>query len=116
MDFGCMVHDALLDGPNCRLSIAPDYRELWAIPKQESIQVVILHNTLSPFELEDASRFIRRRWAQARILVVRRGEGFLDDALYDDRLAPTVVPEVLLTAIERLAGGWHGWRSRDAEL
>jgi hypothetical protein len=103
-----MVHDALLDGPNSRLSIAPDYRMLWVIPKQESIQVVILHNTLSLFELDDASRFIRRRWPHARILVLRRGEGFLDDALYDDRLAPTVVPEVLLTAIERLAGGWHG--------
>jgi hypothetical protein len=110
MDFGCLVHDALLDGPNSRLSIAPDYRELWAIPKQVSIQVVILHNTLSPLELEDASRFIRRRWAHAKILVLRRGEGFLDDALYDGRLAPTVVPEVLLTAIERLARVRHGWR------
>ena len=61
VDFGSMVHDALLCGPNSRLPIAPDYRELWVIPKQESIQVVILHNTLSSFELEDATRFIRQR-------------------------------------------------------
>jgi hypothetical protein len=73
MDFGCMVHDALLDGPNSLLSIAPDYRDLWANPKQESIQVVILHNMLSPFELEDASRFIRRRWPRAKILILRSG-------------------------------------------
>jgi hypothetical protein len=116
VDFGSIVHDALLHGPNSRLSISPGCRELWVIPQKESIQVVILHDSLSSFELEDASRFIRRRWPHARILVLRRGEGFLDDALYDDRLVPTVVPEVLLTAIERLAGGWHGWRSRDAEL
>jgi hypothetical protein len=108
VDFGGLVHDALLGGPNSRLSIAPDCRELWVIPKKESIQVVILHDTLSSFELEDASRFIRRRWPHARILVLRRGEGFLDDALYDDRLAPTVVPEVLRAAIERFAGGWQG--------
>jgi hypothetical protein len=115
MDFGCMVHDALLDGPNSRLSIAPDYRELWGIPKEESIQVAILHNTLSPVELEDASRFIRRPWPHARILVLRRGVGFLDDALYE-RVVLKAEPKVLLEAIERLAGGWQGRRSRDAEL
>jgi hypothetical protein len=108
MDFGCMVHDALLDRPNSRLSIAPDYRELWEIPKEESIQVAILHNTLSPVELEDASRFIRRRWPYTRILVLRRGVGLLDDALYDERVVLTAAPEVLLEAIERLAGGVAG--------
>jgi hypothetical protein len=108
VDFGCMVHDALLDRPNSRLSIAPDCRELWGIPKEESIQVAILHNTLSPVELEDASRFIRRRWPHVRILVLRKGEGFLDDALYDERVVPTATPEILLAAIERLAGGVAG--------
>jgi len=77
---------------------------------------VILHNTLSSFELEDASRFIRRRWPHARILVLHSGEGFLEDALYDERVALTVAPGVLLAAIERLAGGWQGQRSQDAEL
>ena len=116
VDFGSMVHDALLCGPNCRLSIAPDYRELWVIPKQESIQVVVLHSTLSSFELDDATRFIRQRWPHTRILVIRSSEGSLDDALYDDRVAPTVAPEVLLTTIERLTGRWREWRSRDVEL
>jgi hypothetical protein len=116
LDFGSMVHDALLCGPNSRLSIAPDYRELWVIPKQESIQVVVLHSTLSSFELDDATRFIRQRWPHTRILVIRSSEGSLDDALYDDRVAPTVEPEVLLTTIERLTGRWREWRSRDVEL
>ncbi len=104
IDFGSMVHDALLNGPCSRLSIAPDYRELWVAPKQESVQVVILHSTLSSFELDDACRFIRQRWPHAKILVLRGGEGFLDDPLYDERVVPTVAPEALLAAIERLAG------------
>jgi len=104
---GCVIYDALLSGPNFRLTIATDYREVWKIADLESLQVVILHSTLSPLELEDTSRFIRRKWPHARILVIRAGEEFLDDPLYDDHLAPAVAPEVLLTAIERLAGGWH---------
>jgi hypothetical protein len=102
MDRGSMVHDALLDERNFHLTIATDCHKLWVIPRQESLQVVILHNTLSSFELEDASRFIRRQWPRARILVVSSGESFLEDALYDDRVAPTVTPGVLLTTIEQL--------------
>jgi hypothetical protein len=113
---GSVVHDALLNGPRFSLYIATDYRELWAIPKHETIQVVILHNTLSSFELDDASRFIRQRWPHARILVVRNGEGFLDDALYDVRVVSNVDREVLRATFERLIGDWHEWRSRDAEL
>jgi hypothetical protein len=36
--------------------------------------------------------------------VVRNGEGFLEDALYDDRVGPTAAPEALLATIERLTG------------
>lgn len=107
VDRGSMVHDVLLQVPNFRLSIATDYRELWVIPKQGAIHLVILHNTLSTFELEESCRFIRQQWPHVRILVVRRGEGFLDDELYDDRVEPTVTPEILLTAIERLIGERH---------
>lgn len=116
MDRGSLVHDALLEVPDFRLSIATDYRELWVIPKQESIHVVILHSTFSSFELEDASRFIRQRWPQAKILIVRCGEGFLDDALYDDRVAPPVSPKVLLSAMERLTGERDGRRFGNAGL
>jgi hypothetical protein len=116
VDYGSVVHDALLKGPKFRLSIATDYRELWVIPKQELIQVAILHNTLSAFELEDASRFIRQQWPNARILIIRRGVGSLDDALYDDRLAPNAAPELLLFAIERHTGKGHEWRYGDIEV
>jgi hypothetical protein len=107
VDRGSMVHDALLHEPNFHLSIATDYRELWRIPTQESVHIAILHNTLSAFEAEAACRLIRRRWLHARILVVSAIESKLEDALYDDRVAPSASSEVLFTTIERLAGGVH---------
>jgi hypothetical protein len=116
MDCGSMVHDALLDGPNWRLTIATHSQELWVIPEKESIQVAILDNTLSEFELEDASVFIRRRWPLAKILLIRSGGGSLDCALYDDCVAPIAAPEFLLSKIGCLAAGWYEWRSRNAAL
>jgi hypothetical protein len=116
MDHASMVHDVLLDGPNFRLTVKTDYRELWSIQKGESIQVVILHNTLNLIELEDSSRYIRQRWPHARILIIRREEGSLEDALYDERVAPVAAPEVLLTTIDRLTGGWHERVSGEVEM
>lgn len=62
---------------------------------------------LSSFETEAVCRLIRRRWLHARILVVSAVESNLEDALYDDRVAPSVSSDVLFTTIERLAGGMH---------
>lgn len=104
---GCLVHDALLSWPNARLSITPDYRRLWKLPKQESFHVAVLHNTLSDAELEETSQLIRRQWPHARILVIRYGEGFLDDALYDEQVTPAAPVEMLHAAIARLAGELH---------
>jgi len=108
VDCGSKVHDALLDGASFRLTIATDYRTLWGIPAHESIHVAILHDTLSSFELEATCRLIRQRWPHAKILLVSMCESSLDDGLYDDR-APTAAPDLLVTTIERLAGGWHDW-------
>ncbi|MGA2352394.1 MAG: hypothetical protein ABSF70_18305 [Terracidiphilus sp.] len=107
VDRGCMVHDALLNGPKFHLSIATDCKELWRMQTQESIQVAILHDALSEFETEAACRLIRRRWLDARILVESIAESNLEDALYDDRVAPNVSSEALFATIERLAGGVH---------
>jgi len=104
---GCLVHDAILRQVHTRLSITPDYRRLWMLPKQESFHVAVLHNTLSQSELEETSQLIRRQWPHARILVIRYGEGFLDDALYDERLTPAAPVDTLHAAINRLAGDLH---------
>ena len=111
LDRSFRLHDALLEAPCCHLSVAwnsvelrmiADYRELWVIPRHEAIQLAILHHTLSSFELDEAARLIRRQWASARILLISTGEDFLDNALYDHRIAPGASPEVLITAIDRL--------------
>ena len=81
--------------PNLTISIVADYRELWTIPNQEIIHLVILNVTLTTFELEASSRLIRQRWPRAKILVVRHGEGVLEDALYDDRVTVEETQEVL---------------------
>jgi hypothetical protein len=108
-----LLHDALLESRilhpsqtwKCEeLWLIPDYRELWVIPKHEVFHVAILHDTLSPFELDEACRFIRRQWPHTRILVICAGEDFLEDSLYEDRVMPDASPEALITAIEHLVG------------
>jgi hypothetical protein len=99
---GCLVHEALHSRLNTHLSITPDWKRLWVLPKQENFHVAVLHNTLSGKELEEASQFIRRQWPQARILVIRFGQEFLDDALYDERVTPAASTETLQAAIDRL--------------
>ncbi len=114
VDRSYVVHDVLLKISNSQLSIVTDYRELWIFPKQEAIHLVIIHNTLSLVELEEACRYIRQQWSHARILVVRSGGSFLEDGLYDERVVPTVMPDVLLNTIERLTGISSAWRSGNA--
>jgi len=110
IDRGSMVHDALLEGAGFQLSIAMGIVGLRSILDHEEFQLAILHNTLAACELEDACRFIRRQWPHTRILVVRAGQDFLEDALYDDQLLPDVAREVLLATIELLTATRHGGR------
>jgi hypothetical protein len=113
---GNMVHDVLLEIPSFHLAIATDYQELWAISQQEPIDVILLHNSFSSSELEDSCRFIRQRWPHAGILLIHRGESFLEDALYDDRVVPNVAAEILRSKIQQLNGRRQRWRSEDVEL
>jgi hypothetical protein len=104
-----MVRD-VLKGHNCWHRSATDCRELWNIPTEETIHVAILHQLLFPFEREEATRLIRRRWPEARIVAIRAGSQILDDALYDDRILPGGVTEELVALVERLSG--HGRRPK----
>lgn len=106
-----IVRCAVLGEPNLTISIVVDYRELWTIPAQEAFNLAVLNVTLSTFELEASSRLIRQRWPHTKILVVRHGDGFLDDALYDDRVTLTDSPEVVRSRIGHLLVG-HAERSR----
>jgi hypothetical protein len=102
MESGTVVRCALLGEPNLTISIVTNYLELWTIPNQEVIHLVILNKALSAPELEASSRLIRQRWPRARILVVRAGEGSLEDALYDDCVTPADSPEMVRSRIECL--------------
>jgi len=114
LELGSMVHDALLEGPGFQLSIAMGYLDLRAMHEHEDFQLAVLHQTLVSRDLEDACRFIRHRWPKARILVIRGGEDFLEDALYDDRVIPPVVWEILIAKIKQLTATWHEGRSGNA--
>lgn len=103
----CSIVCDVLKGHNCWHRSARDCRELWKIPTEETINVAILHQLLFPFEREEATRLIRRRWPEARIVAIRAGSRILDDALYDDRILPGGVPEELVAFIERLSDQRH---------
>jgi hypothetical protein len=98
-----LVRETFLDMPDFAISIAIDYRELWIRSKEGAIQIVLLHNSLCSFELEEAARLARGRWPSAKILIIRSGELLIDRALYDDRLLPPVTPAVLLERISKQA-------------
>ena len=114
LELGSMVHDALLEGPGFHLSIAIGYLDLRAMHEHEDFQLAVLHQTLVSRDLADTCRFLRRRWPQAKILVIRGGEDFLEDALYDDRVNPPVVWEILIAKIKQLTATWHERRSGNA--
>ena len=105
------IQDALLAGPSFRLCSTTDLRTLWLTPIQQSVHVIVLHDSLSQTELESVSRLARRSWPSAGILVIRAGEDFLEDALYDERIFPTACSDTLVAPIERLAGKDRNARS-----
>ena len=62
----------------------------------------ILFESLSQFELEETGRFIRHHWPRSKILVLRNGEDFLDDPLYDERVPVDISDHDLIETIETL--------------
>ena len=89
------VFDSLLSISNFQFSFVADYKELWAAPQLEILQLAILFDSLHSFELEASCRLIRRRWPKARILIFRSRTDPLDKFLYDVRLAPNATPQIL---------------------
>jgi DNA-binding response OmpR family regulator len=98
------AYDSFLKQHNCDISAATTLLELYAISMRASWDIAVLLSTLSRKDLQESAHFVRRRWPSAKILVIRADAQSLDDALYDDRVAPGVNPEVLLAAIHCLVG------------
>jgi hypothetical protein len=99
LEYGSALYDALCK-KRFRLSILTDHHELWRKEDLGCVHLVILHNAIALPELNEAARFIRRRWSNAFILVMRQGENFLDDPLYDERLHPDTSATDLALRVE----------------
>jgi hypothetical protein len=97
-------HYSSLEEHGFVLANVPAYWDLCKAERYERCEIAVLLPTLLEAELMGAAHLIRRRWPAARILIVRTEEWWIDDALYDDRVTPSPNPELLLTAVERLAG------------
>jgi hypothetical protein len=97
-------HYASLEERGFVLEIVPVCDDLFKTESCEACEIAVLLPTLSDVDLMETAQLIRRRRPGARILIVRREEWWMDDALYDDRLAPEADPQMLLSAVERLSG------------
>lgn len=64
--------------------------------------VVILDDSLTPRELDSSTRTVRLRWPSAKIIVIRTGEEFLEDHLYDVRVFPGIEPQQLTLQIQQM--------------
>jgi hypothetical protein len=99
-----VAYDIFLRQHQCELATAADYREIYGLPTEKKWEVAVLYHSLSQNEMRESAHFIRRRWPEARILIMRSETPCMDDALYDDRVVPGINPEILLAVVDRLAG------------
>jgi hypothetical protein len=99
-----MVYSVFLEQRGCMTAVAACYRDLCVAPLPGDCHVVVLHHTLCPGELRETARFVRQRWPEAKILMIRAEAWCIDDPLYDERISPGVHPEILLLAIQCLSG------------
>jgi hypothetical protein len=102
MDEDVLIREPLHESSGFRFSHANDYLELWALSRGHTYDAVIFHNSISRFELEEATHLVRRRWPSAGILLIRSGEITLRDPFYDRRLRPPVEPNTLMSVLSEL--------------
>lgn len=99
MDEDALMREPLDEWPGFAFFHANDYRDVWRLSRAMVFDVVIFHNSLGCFELEESARLVRRRWPSAKIVLVRSGEITLESRLYDWRLRPPIEAETLLSVL-----------------
>jgi hypothetical protein len=98
-----IIRDTFLQLGRCRFTALTSYLGLFLdVPRKESFELVIIQQMSSLHEFLDSSAYIRRTWPCAKILVICAEAEVLDDPLYDEWIAPSDPPGVLLATIERL--------------
>src|SRR5689334_17129947 len=106
MELTNVVRDALLLCGRSRLAVATNHWDLCSSWLRDAVQfqVAILDASFSDRELRRRAEYIRRRWADAAILLVSDECNLLDDPLYDQRIPAEINPEELAAVIDRLVG------------
>ena len=106
MELTNVVRDALVLCGRSRLAVAANYWDLCSLSLREAEQfhLAILDLSFSDRELRRRAELIRRRWADAVILLVSDDCDLLDDPLYDERISAGINSEKLAAVIERLMG------------
>jgi DNA-binding NarL/FixJ family response regulator len=98
-----IIRDALLLRCKCRLVAMASYQGLFENRTKDEFDIAILDHTLSACELRKSTEYIRRHWPDTKIVLMSANADALDDPLYDERVLPDISPELLLSAIDRLA-------------
>lgn len=98
-----VVREVLLMRHKRRLFAAASYRDLCDVPASESLEIAIVHQTLSEHELLVSLEYVRRHWPSARILLISAHSEAVDDPLYDEWARPETSQDTFLSIIERLA-------------
>jgi len=99
-----LVRNALRFRRSSHLLVASNYWELCSLSIGEAVQVsvAVIEVSNSDRDLLRTAVHIRRRWPEARILLMGREPEDLEDPLYDERIPPGIEAAELLPAVERL--------------
>lgn len=94
------VCQALHPGQKNGFSGVNSFWELCTLPQAVSVDVAVIHHSVSPCDLRHAAEYIRRRWPDAVILVIGEQAKQLDDPLYDYKTSCEISIEALVRTIE----------------
>ncbi|UWZ83602.1 hypothetical protein [Occallatibacter riparius] len=95
---------ALLPEDRYTLLVVSNYWDLcsFSVNETEAISVAVLEHTESKGDLRRSAEYVRRRWPDARIILLGHRGDLLEDQLYDERVTPGIHPPELLSVIEHL--------------
>lgn len=98
------LRDALLPDHRYSLSVASDYWGLCSLSlnQAQAVSIAVLEPATSNGDLRRSAEHVRRRWPDARIILLGQYENLLEDQLYDERVLPRFHPPELLGVMERL--------------
>jgi len=98
----------LLTQMGCAVSFAKSSKNVWGHCSKSEFDVAVLSGSLGLAGLRDSAELVRRRWPQARILVLGCVPSLLDDPLYDEAIDAKFRPEILIETLMRMCRAKRG--------